>query len=281
MNAEQIDPQEPGFFGRIQIVRLVKPRQGAEPSIGVIILGFGLDDLMAASRFARHGWLALQIRLISEIGHHGMSGVSRCREAMDYLTRKHGVQRFVMMGNCSLANICLNTALSDTRVVGLILTNLYVPEHLLAWIFLRIRRHLFKPKSWLRLLRGEMQVQRLDPDEPQLRNYRDDVVLPRNLPRCLLQLALERGTRILIAFSRLEPGLFHFRQYRKAFRESATHGELRFEVLPTDGHDFSATEEAATKRNDLISDWIKFSWSSEIGQSRNPGGKATYARNRP
>ncbi len=184
---------------------------------------------------------------------------------MDFLARKHGVQRFVMMGNCSLANICLNTAIADTRVVGLILTNLYVPEHFLAWISLRIRRHLFKPQSWLQLLRGKMQIQRLDPDEPQLRNYTDDVVLPPDFPRCLLRLAVRRGVRILIAFSRLEPGGFYFSPYRRALRAMATRGELRFEALPTEGHDFSGTAEAATKRNDLISDWIKSSWSSDIG----------------
>src|SRR5579871_2737283 len=134
MNAEQHGPQEPRTCERIQIVRVAKPRLGREFPIGVIVLGFGMADLIAASRFAKHGWLALQVRLSPE--DRGTSGVSLCREAMDYVARKHGVRRFVMMGNCSWANLCLNTAISDTRVVGSILTNLYVPEHLLAWISL-------------------------------------------------------------------------------------------------------------------------------------------------
>lgn len=261
MNAEQHSPPEPGTCERIQIVRLAKPRHGRESPIGVIVLGFGMADLIAASRFAKHGWLASQVRLSAE--DRRTSGVSLCREAMDYVARKHGVRRFVMMGNCSWADLCLNTAISDTRVVGLILTNLYVPEHLLAWISLRIRRHLFTPQSWLHLLRGETQVQRLDPDEPKLENYTGDVVLPPDFPRCLLPLAVQRGMRILIAFSRLEPGRFHFGQYRKALRELGSNGQLRFEVLPTDHHDFSATEEAAAQLNSLISDWTKSSWTSD------------------
>jgi len=183
---------------------------------------------------------------------------------MDYVARAHGVRRFILMGNCALANVCFNTALSDTRVVGLILSNPYVSQEREARLSQRIRRHLFSIRSWQRLLRGEFHLRRRpDPEEIRLKNYAGDVALPADFARRLQGLVLQRGMRILIACSRAEPGLVHLHKFhRRAWRELATSGGFCFDILPTDCHDFSATEEAAAKLNDLISDWVKSSWTS-------------------
>ena len=273
MNAERLPHERSELDERILIVRHAKPKHGTQSPLGVIVLGIGVADLIATARFARYGWPAVQVRLISETTHHDdlprryatydSSGVSRCEEAMDYLTRTEGIRRFILMGSCALANICVNVAISDARVAGLILTNLYVPERPAARMSLRIRKHLFNPQSWLRLLRGKMQVrQQLDPAEVRLRDSTGDVALPADLPDCLERLT-RRGMRTLIAFSRSEPALFQFkRYYSKDLRRLVGTGQFRFEVLATDSHDFSATEEAAAKLNALIGDWIQSSWSS-------------------
>jgi hypothetical protein len=81
----------PRSSDRILIVRLAEPKNGKKSRLAVIVLGIGVADLAATSRFARHGWLAMQIRLIRDTAHHGdvqrrydtysESGVSRCIEA--------------------------------------------------------------------------------------------------------------------------------------------------------------------------------------------------------
>jgi len=232
-----------------------------------------MAELVATARFARRGWLAAQVRLISELGHHAdlprrydtydSSGVARCREAMDCLQQAHGVQKFLLMGNCALANISLNAALADARVAGLILTNPYVPEHRTARLSLRIRRHLFNSQSWLRLLCGQMRSRRvLDAAEARLDEASADAALPADLPACLQRLA-ERDMRLLLAFSRSEPAGFYFRRhYGSALRRLSRSGRLRFEVLPSDSHDFSS-HQAAAQLNGLISDWVRSSWSAE------------------
>lgn len=274
MNAEPHGLFEPDIRERILIVRLSKPKSGKAAPIAAIILGIGMADLAAAARFVRHGWLAMQVRLISDTAHHGdlvrrydtydASGVSRCREAMDYVERTHGVRRFVLMGSCALANICLKSAIADSRVAGLILTNPYMPENFLAGLWLRIRRNLFNGQSWQRLLRGGVQLQRqADPAETRLRSYTGDAALSPDFPGTLQRLATQRGVRILMALSRPEAIILSFRrQYRKALRQLATRGQIRLEVLPTESHDFSETGQAATKLNDLIRDWLRSSWGS-------------------
>ncbi len=185
---------------------------------------------------------------------------------MDHLAGTHGVRQFILMGNCALANICVNTAIIDRRVAGLIATNPYVPENFPAWLAARIRRNALHLQSWLRLLRGELHVQRRpQPEELELSRYGGNVALPRDFPRRLQQLVSERGLRILIAFSRREPGLLHFRQhYRRELNQMAAANQLRFEVLPTDCHDFSDHDDAAAKLNELIGEWMRSSWETEL-----------------
>lgn len=283
MNAQPHSLYESGVGQRILIVRVSKPKNGREAPVAAIILGIGMADLAAAARFVRHGWLAMQIRLVSDATHfadlarrydtYDASGVSRCREAMDYVERTHGVRRFVLMGSCALANICLKSALADERVVGLVLTNPYIPENFLAWLSLRLRRNLFKGRSWRRLLRGGMQVQRqADPDETRLISYTGDVALTAAFPQSLQRLATQRGVRILIALSRPEAIIVYCRrQYRKALRQLARRGQIRLQVLATDNHDFSAAEEAAQKLNELIRNWLESSWGSNEPQLRSLG----------
>jgi len=281
MNAEPHSLYQAGIGERILIVRLSKPKSGREAPVAAIILGIGMADLAAAARFVRHGWLAMQIRLISDATHfadlarrydtYDASGVSRCREAMDYVERTHGVRRFVLMGSCALATVCLKTAMADARVTGLVLTNPYVPENFLAWVSLRLRRNLFNARSWLRLLRGRMQLQPgSDPEEVRLRSYTGDVALNSDFPEALQRLAT-RGVRILMAVSRPEAIVLYCRgRYRKALRQLARRGQIRFEVLPTDSHDLSASEEAAFKLIELIRDWLRSSWGSHESPRHSP-----------
>src|SRR5690242_20829696 len=54
------------------------------------------------------------------------SAVVETQEAMDYLTRTKGVQRFVLMGLCSGADMSHDTAVADERVTGLVLIDGWV-----------------------------------------------------------------------------------------------------------------------------------------------------------
>jgi hypothetical protein len=274
----------PGLADRILIVRLAKPKNGKEPRVAVIVLGVGIADIAATGRFAKHGWLAMQIRLIRDNAHHAdawrrydtysESGVSRCIEAMDFLSNTYGIRRFILMGNCALANICFNTATADPRVAGLILTNPHVSDQLTNRLSFRIRRHLLSRRSWLRLLRGKAPASlALTAEESPELNSTGDVALPLDFDRRLELLLAQRQLRVLIAFAHSEPGLIYFlSHYRRKLDELATGNQLRFEVISSDSHDFSASDESASKLNALIADWVGKSWNWPISRRAHRSG---------
>jgi hypothetical protein len=258
---------------RIHVACLAEPKGDAKPTLGAVVVGMGMADHVATRRFARHGWVAMQIRLIRDTAVHtnmrqrydiyDESGVSRVQEAMDRLADVYGVQRFVLMGNCTLANICFNAAVQDARVVGLILTNPHISNPLTERLSFRLRRHLFRWRSWRRLLSGGMRLRpRAATAEGGIEwNFKGNVVLPTDFDRRLGTLLALRPVRTLIVISAAEAGLSYFeRHYRRTLTAlESTHG-LRYEVLETDIHDFSATDGSAEKLNGVITDWVTKSW---------------------
>jgi hypothetical protein len=257
---------------------IIEPQQ-RKGSVGFIVIGLGIADVMAVRRFASLGHIAMQIRLIKDSTHHkderrrhvtyDETGVARCRRAMDLLASKHGVEQFILMGNCTLANICYNTARVDSRVAGLILTNPHVPETEMNGVVFKIQRHFFRKSSWARLLKGQMQLPGAaltlsGPAAEKARaeatrwDFKKDIVLPEDFDRKLATLLTERRLPTLIVFSDSEASFVYFeRHYRKTIQQLVRAGRLRYEVIQTDQHDFSARTETATALNDLISDWMK------------------------
>jgi hypothetical protein len=276
-NVSQLFDRDPNPF---LVAALLEPAAG-KATVGVIVMGMGIADMQAARRFAKLGLLAMQIRLIKDTAHHrdeprrhstyDSTGVSRCQAAMDSLTSKHGVQRFVLMGNCALANIAFNAARQDPRVAGVILTNPYIPKSLTSTLRFKIERHLFRWRSWGRLLTGNMRLPRATAprakndnsysDPPETR-YTQDLVLPADFPRQLKSLIEERGLRVLLVLAEHDVSRFYFRRhYHKALLELAQRGGLRYEITPTDEHDFSAEDAAAFALNQIVADWTLKNWT--------------------
>ena len=291
-------PEEEPF-----IASVAEP-DGGRASIGAIVIGMGMADVRVVKRLATLGLLAAQMRLIKDTAHHrdtqrrfatyDSTGVARCRLAMDALGARHGLTQFILMGNCALANISFNTALADSRVVGLILTNPYVSKRLTSSLLFKLRWHLLRRRSWQRLLRGEMKLpagglqRRIGtsvtspgtpspglemqapggdvnpPDMPGTvaLDLKQDVLLPHDFDRRLESLLQERRMPVLLAFSENEASLEYFRRhYRKTLRRLVATGRLRFEVIDTHVHDFSAHDDSALYLNDIVADWVGRTWA--------------------
>jgi dienelactone hydrolase len=277
-NVSQLFDRDPNPF---LVAALLTPAAG-KATVGVIVMGMGIADMQAVRRFAKLGLLAMQIRLIKDTAHHrdeprrfatyDTSGVSRCQAAMDFLTSKHGVQRFILMGNCALANIAFNCARRDARVAGVILTNPHIPKSLTSTLRFKIERHLFRWKSWGRLLTGKMHMPRAaalrakndNPNSsvPQEARYTQDLVLPADFPQQLKNLIEERGLRTLLVLAEHDLSRFYFRRhYHKALRQLAQGVGLRYEIAPTDVHDFSHEDAAALVLNAIVADWTVKNWT--------------------
>ena len=267
---------------QIRVASIATP-PGRKASIGVVVTGMDLGDLRAVKRFAAAGFVAMQIRLIPDSAHHkdlqrryatyDESGVARCRQALDMLSDEYGVQHFILMGGCALANVCFNTAEADPRVAGLILTNPYIGAAATSAIPLKLRKHLFQRRSWLRLLSGSMKLlrgathrigSRGEADRQRVTaTYHKDMALPGDFDRCLKALSTDRPMQTLLVFSQTELSLHYFRRhYRRTIDELVAAGKLHLEVLPFDNHDLSARDDSALGLNNLITEWTRKCWST-------------------
>jgi hypothetical protein len=284
MNASLVlDPPLPGTDGLLvdpPFVATIAEPAGGPATTGIIVLGMGMADVRVAKRLAKLGFLGVQMRLIKDSAHHNdinrrfatydSSGVARCRHVMDRFERSHGVRRFVLMGNCALANIAFNTALVDQRVVGLILTNPHISKAITTGLLFKLRWHSRRWRSWLRLLRGQMrlrpaagaQFQAGDRAE-DLRRVRwqgltNDILLPSDFDRRFEQLLHARSMQALLVFSEPEAGLEYFRRnYGQTLRRLVAAGRLRYEVVNTPVHDFSHAEDAARRINEIVAAWAE------------------------
>jgi pimeloyl-ACP methyl ester carboxylesterase len=85
------------------------------------------------------------------------SGVLETRDAMNYLAKAKGAERFVLVGLCSGADMAFYTAIEDPRVVGIFQIDPFdyrTPRSYLYWYGPKI----FSRQPWLNVLRGRTHL---------------------------------------------------------------------------------------------------------------------------
>ncbi len=97
------------------------------------------------------------------------SSISETQEAMDYLNSARNIEKFILIGICSGANVAFKTACRDPRVLGLVgINGFYLDgqEHGKLERFIEqsvrsryYRKHLLNFRSWWRVLTGESNLQ--------------------------------------------------------------------------------------------------------------------------
>jgi pimeloyl-ACP methyl ester carboxylesterase len=159
--------------------------------------------------------------------------VAEAGSAMDVLAATRGIERFVLVGNCSGATLAYRTALADRRVVGAALLN--PPGRHIARYFLRLM--LTNRKSWLRILDSRLRLPRRGRWTSRGPTRADD---QRTVdPAGLLELA-RRDVDLLVASSEWDPGydFFHRRERRRLSAPDAAE-RIALEVIPRSNHEFT------------------------------------------
>lgn len=259
------------------VAAITDPPRGA-PTIGAIISGMGVAEVRAARALARLGIVVLQVRQKEAPDDWkallNADGVRYCKESIEVLRERRGVEQFICMGNCGRASIAFRVALEDPRVIGLILTNPHISPALT--IRESYARRLLSPASWRRLLAGKANLGYHLPhvrllamslfghvariDEKKLidqSGHNRDLTLPDGFDERVRGLA-ERGVRVLMAFSENDEGLSYFRRlYGQAFERLARIPGVSLDLLSTSTHVISHDDAAAGALVALISRWAQ------------------------
>jgi hypothetical protein len=265
-------------FGPEQcLVGAITDPKTSPSSIGAIIWGMGAGELRIARSLARLGMAAMLVqqkeraflRLDTE-------GVRYCKEAIETLHAKRGVDSFILMGICGRASISFYTAVDDPRVIGLILANPALNPVLT--VLERYKNKLRNAASWRRLITGKIDLAHhlksakriktlllgrlVRADEKTLiesskATVNRDLMMPDNIgPR--LEALAERGVRVLLVFSDQDPGLGYFRKrYGKSFERLSQHPGMSVEVLSTDAHRLTLDDSAASGFADTMRRWAE------------------------
>lgn len=228
----------------------------ARRDVGVIILNAGILHRVGPARI--HVTLARALQELgftslrfdfsgigdspkrSATGSFADAAVAEARAAMTSLSSLRGIERFLVVGICSGADVTVQAARADDRVVGAAVIdgfNILTP----LFVLLQARRQIFKPRSWWRLVSGRSLTLRamrhtvMSQESVQtsiIPSYADFVAGVRALT--------SRGTDVFMLFTGRSPAFFRYSTApRWRVRSWPSRGRLRVHHLRDTDHTFT------------------------------------------
>lgn len=265
-------------FGPDQcLVGAITDPKTSPSSVGAIIWGMGAGELRIARSLARLGMTAMLVQQKERaFTRLDTEGVRYCKDAIETLRARRGVDSFILMGICGRASISFYTAVDDPRVVGLILANPALSPVLT--VLESYKNKLLSAASWRRLVAGKIDLSHhfksakriktllfgrlVRTDEKTLiasskAAVNRDLMMPDNIgPR--LEALARRGVRILLVFSDHDPGLGYFRKrYGKSFQRLSQEPGMSVEVLSTAAHRLTLDDSASKGFADTMRRWAE------------------------
>jgi alpha-beta hydrolase superfamily lysophospholipase len=211
-----------------------------------------------------------------------MDTVADVRVAMDFLTERSGVTRFILVGLCSGAYLAYHSAATDSRVCGQILLSPYAfewqegdpvtptaRESFRSFKSNRFyARALFDREVWLRALRGEVNHRAVGSIILERARARFDAAVPSLMARVRRQRApvtnvervfrslCERGVESLLVLSFMDGGLDMVARYLgDDARRMRGYDNFSLHVIDDADHTFTtiASQEKLTK---ILADYL-------------------------
>lgn len=181
------------------------------------------------------------------------SSISETQEAMDYLNSARNIEKFILIGICSGANVAFKTACRDPRVLGLVgINGFYLDgqEHEKLERFIEqsvrsryYRKHLLNFRSWWRVLTGESNLQsiiRFLLTKTKNLLTRIEQVVSKTSSSQEWNLLAEHGTDIFLIYSEGSSALDAFRlTIERNLSELESPRNLYVEVIKHSDHVFT------------------------------------------
>jgi pimeloyl-ACP methyl ester carboxylesterase len=192
------------------------------------------------------------------------SAVADARQAMDWLQAQRGIERFLLIGHCSGADIAHHTAAVDPRVTGVAVIEAFglAVEGTLGYFLYSYRKRILQPRSWLRLLSGRSEawtaLHTASSSDAGEETQLDAGDLPA-IPEIAADLAAlgRRGLSMLVYNSVDSTAGYCFRvRLRRALQPLVRQGTLRVEWVGETDHTFTPIDKQA-RLVGMLSDWAR------------------------
>lgn len=289
-SAEAVREEAILFGGSKSLVGIVTDplrEQNARPA--VILLNAGIIhrvgpsciDVKLARRLARLGFVVLRFD-VSGVGDSpgrrdnlpfAKSSLQETQEAMDYLGTTRGIRQFLLGGLCTGAVVAYESALVDPRVAGALLINAQglVPESeeeiqtLIANRSNRryyLRRALYSPASWLKLLRGGVNFKDILGAMGLTSGGHRAIAAGGNpeVERIAagFRALTDRGTDLFFLYSEGDPGIDELQIILgdRMMSELRSREHVRYEIVEKTDHMFTLLARQETFLG-LASDWLQ------------------------
>lgn len=165
--------------------------------------------------------------------------VQDIRAAMDYVERKTGQSRFIVIGLCSGAANAHPAAVKDERIVGMVMIDGYgYPTERFFWHYYRTR--LFSWQSWQRFAKRKTEeiFKTKEDRESFFRSFP-----PREKMAAEIQALVHRGVEMFYLYTGGVPDYFNYReQFYDMFPEVTFGSQLRLEYHADADHLFTALD---------------------------------------
>jgi len=199
--------------------------------------------------------------------------IQETQEAMDWLSRTRGINKFLLGGICSGAITSFETACRDPRVVGTLLINPNFRKDKDLDYYVLSRRLwkviLFSPRSWLKLLGGKVKYR-----ESITRLIRGSLIKKSRVISTVNELQgnirsfVERGVNLLMVCSSWDPGMSYLELILgDAANELVASGKLRLETIQHADHTFTPLQSQGHLL-DVVENWVHSLVQSELYQDR-------------
>ncbi len=203
------------------------------------------------------------------------------REAMNYLQKSEGIERFVLTGICKGGDVSFYTATRDERVAGIVLMNHTFTYGEEFWQQVRTRsaarfiwrKALFSPAHWRSLLRGKVRLKKVAAPVRYL--LKATTGLRSEASQSVaghiedLRDLVKRRTLLLLVYSEFDPGLDAFRLVvEPSLRNLKSTESMRLEVIQASDHTFTLVD-SQQRLLSVVGDWT--------GTLRTPGAPALHS----
>jgi pimeloyl-ACP methyl ester carboxylesterase len=251
----------PGIVHRVGPGRVYVKIARVLASIGFVTLRFDFSGI--GDSIVRHDNLRFE-----------KSAVNEARDAMDFLAKTRGIEHFILLGGCSGAEVALETARCDTRVIGALLINFPITRkedgvananliHRGASYYYR-NYALFNLRSWFNLIVGRANYRQIALSlwyEAKRRlTFRKNTSREATEFESHLRLLADRDVRLAFLCSEGDPRLEDLREAGGVgLKELCATRSITLEILKRSDHTFSSLQDqeqlmkVLLERADMIS----------------------------